>query len=310
MSRILITGVTGKSGLYFLKRLSQDVSFCDKNEFTFIIHSESKIDTVRDYNISSTCVTGDLEDAEFLKKLFSENQFDVLLHIAGPRLTPLLAKTAINCGTKRLILVHTTGIYSKYKRAAQIYVKKEKELRDMLCGKNIALTILRPTMIYGDLNDRNISKFITMVDKLRIFPVVDHAKYELQPVHAKDLGDAYYSVLTHPEETSNKEYNLSGGAPIKLIDMLLVIGGYLNKRNTFISVPFWLAYSIAFVLWCLTFGAIDYREKVQRLVEPRVFSYDDAQRDFGYSPVSFQQGVKDEVQMYIDRQTAGKVYTV
>lgn len=299
MSNIIITGITGKSGQYFLTRLSEDVPFCLENTFTFVIHSESKRGLVRKFNIPASCIVGNLENTDFLKKLFSENQFDVLLHIAGTRLTPLLAKTAVAHGAKRLILVHTTGIYSKYKCAAQVYVQKEKELRDLLAGKDIALTILRPTMIYGNLSDKNVSKFIAMVDRLKIFPVVNHAKYELQPVHAKDLGDAYYSVLTHPEKTSNKDYNLSGGAPIKLIDMLTIIGGYLDKKNTFISVPFWLAYSLAYILWIATIGKLDYREKVQRLVEPRVFSYEDAQRDFGYSPMTFQAGVKEEVEMYL-----------
>ena len=32
---------------------------------------------------------------------------------------------------------------------------------------------------------------------------------------------------------------------------------------------------------------MDYREKVQRLVEPRVFSYENANRDFDYAPVNF-----------------------
>ena len=168
------------------------------------------------------------------------------------------------------------------------------------------MTILRPTMIYGDLSDKNISKFIAMVDKLRLFPVVDHAKYELQPVHAKDLGDAYYAVLTNPVTTANKEYNLSGGVPIKLIDMLKIISRCLNRKNTFISVPFGFAYFIAFLLWVFTIGGIDYREKVQRLVEPIAFRHDDAKRDFGYTPMPFQIGVKEEVEMYLNRKTKGR----
>lgn len=34
-----------------------------------------------------------------------------------------------------------------------------------------------------------------MVDKLRLFPVIDQGKSLLQPVNGFDLGKAYYQVL-------------------------------------------------------------------------------------------------------------------
>ena len=42
-------------------------------------------------------------------------------------------------------------------------------------------------MIYGSLDDQNMSVFIKMVDKLKIFPVINGGKYSLQPVHQEDL---------------------------------------------------------------------------------------------------------------------------
>ncbi|NLP21318.1 MAG: hypothetical protein GX368_00615 [Erysipelotrichaceae bacterium] len=47
-------------------------------------------------------------------------------------------------------------------------------------------------MIYGSLDDQNMSVFIKIVDKLKIFPIVNGRKYALQPVHQEDLGKAYY----------------------------------------------------------------------------------------------------------------------
>ena len=44
-----------------------------------------------------------------------------------------------------------------------------KNVQNILKDSNIDLTILRPTMIYGSLDDKNISTFIKMVDKFRIF---------------------------------------------------------------------------------------------------------------------------------------------
>lgn len=65
-----------------------------------------------------------------------------------------------------------------------------------------------------------------------------------------------------------------------------------------ISSPFPIAYAGAWVLYWVTLKKKDYREKVQRLCEPRVYPHDDATRDFGYAPRSFRVGIVDEVEEY------------
>jgi nucleoside-diphosphate-sugar epimerase len=158
-------------------------------------------------------------------------------------------------------------------------------------------------MIYGNMNDHNISVFVKMVDKLRIFPVVNHAKYELQPVWCGDLGKAYHQVLMHADVTRGKNYNLSGGAPIMLIDVFRTIAKQLGVQNRFVNVPFSVAYSGAWVLYILTLGKIDFRERVQRLVEPRTFDHSEATKDFGYSPVDFPTGITHQIAEYQSSKT-------
>jgi nucleoside-diphosphate-sugar epimerase len=208
---------------------------------------------------------------------------------------------------KWLILVHTTGIYSKYKAAGEGYREIEREVAEIAATSHISLTILRPTMIYGSLKDKNIAVFIKMVDKLSLFPVVDHARYLLQPVHEKDLGKAYYQVLKNKSVTMGKSYTLSGKSPILLIDILRTIEKILNKKNLYLSIPFSVAYGGAVMLHILTLGKIDYREKVQRLVEPRAYPHDEAQRDFGYSPLTFEEGVLNEIKEYLEKTKPAKL---
>ena len=202
---------------------------------------------------------------------------------------------------RRLILIHTTGIYSKYKAAGEEYREIDSFVYITCKEHNIVLTILRPTMIYGNTTDNNVVKFIKMVDKLPLMPVVNGARYELQPVHYKDLGDAYYAVLMNEEATANRDFNLSGGEPIMLRDMLSEIGKNLGKKLKFISCPFGLAYLGAWLVYIVTLKKMDYREKVQRLCEPRIFSHEEATRAFGYNPRIFQIGVVDEVKQYKEK---------
>ena len=211
-----------------------------------------------------------------------------------------MVDAAVEDCVRRLILVHTTGIYSKYKAAGEEYRKTDSYVEEKCRENNIVLTILRPTMIYGNIHDGNVVQFIKMVDKLPIMPVVRGALYELQPVHYNDLGKAYFDVLMNEKTTANHNYNLSGGEVIQLRDMLSIIGSNLGKKVKFISFPFWFAYSMAWILYLLSIGKTDYREKVQRLCEPRVYGHENATRDFNYRPRTFREGIIDEVKEYIE----------
>lgn len=63
-----------------------------------------------------------------------------------------------------------------------------------------------------------------------------------------------------------------------------------------------IAYSGAWFIFMLTIGKIDYREKVQRLCEPRVFSHNEATECFGYNPMTFQHGVINEILEYREKE--------
>ena len=155
-------------------------------------------------------------------------------------------------------------------------------------------------MIYGSVSDNNMVVFIKMVDRLRLFPVVSGGNFELQPVYEKDLGEAYFKVLQNREKTMGKNYILSGKEPIELIDVFRTIERKLKKKNFYFSVPFPIAYFSALTLWAISLGKVDYRERVQRLVEPRIFSHDEASLDFGYAPLSFEDGVENEIKEYLE----------
>ena len=238
---------------------------------------------------------GELTDPIFLAQAFQG--IDCILNVAGIGFSEYIVDAAVKCHVRRLICVHTTGIYSKYKEAGEEYRNIDAYVERQCRENHIGLTILRPTMIYGNISDNNVVQFIKMVHRLPLMPVVNGARYDLQPVHYMDLSEAYYQVLMN-ENTANHNYILSGGEPISLRDMLTEIGFCLGKKVHFVSCPFPIAYAVAWLLDWATLKKKDYREKVQRLCEPRVYPHDDARIDFGYSPRTFQVGIVDEVEEY------------
>jgi len=301
MEKLFITGLTGRSGSYLLKEMIKEP--LKQYEIKAVYRNCSKIKYNNERDLKIEWVEGDLTNKESMVAAMGE--VDTVLHIAGIGWSLNVVEAAIECGVKRLILVHTTGIYSKYKAAGALYIEIEEKIREMIAGKGISLTILRPTMIYGSLDDMNIIRFIKWVDGNRVFPVVKKGTFALQPVHHKDLGKAYYQVLNSTESTDNRDFVLSGGTVIDLIDILKTACQYLDKKTTFVSVPFWFAYTGAVGLYLLSLKKIDYREKVQRLVEPRAYSHQEATDAFGYAPISFYDGLREEVDLYLKSKNEG-----
>lgn len=299
--QLAVTGITGKSGMYFLEEVL-------KHEDTILSRWDGiRFSTRRNFNAKKICeltknskipfmaLIGDTFEEEFCETLCTG--CDTLLHIAGIHSSRIVVNGAVRAGIKYLITVHTTGIYSKYKSAGEEYRQTDAFVYEECKKHGITLTILRPTMIYGNLQDGNVSVFIRMVDCFPIMPTVNGAQYELQPVHCRDLGIAYYNVLIN-DKTRGKDYILSGGKPIELRKMFEVIAENLGVKRKYVSCPYPVAYIGAWCVFILTFGKRDYREKVQRLVEPRVYNHDEARKDFGYNPVNFEAGVVEEVKDY------------
>ena len=75
-----------------------------------------------------------------------------------------------------------------------------------------------------------------------------------------------------------------------------------NKDKGRAGMSFAIAYFGACVVYYLTFRKKDYREKVQRLCEPRAYSHEDAKNDFGYAPMSFREGIAEEVRQYLEEK--------
>ena len=297
---LVLTGVTGKkSGGAFAEYLAKYWTNIRKDfpcGIRVICRDISDTKRLSETLPEAKICRGSFEDSDFLARAMKDS--DTVFHIAGIQKSRAVVNAAVRAKVRRLILVHTTGIYSKYKKAGEEYRRIDFDVTERCEANGISLTILRPTMIYGNRFDKNVVRFIRMVDTLPVMPIVNDARYALQPVHYKDLGKAYYDVLTNEAATANKNYDLSGGEVIELREMLEVIGENLGKKVRFASCPYPIAYSGAWLIYFLTFGKADFREKVQRLCEPRAYSHGDAARDFGYAPRTFRDGIVNEVAEY------------
>ena len=292
---LLITGAAGHSGKWLLQRLEKEKW---KEPIRCIVRSGSNTDHLDHNALHIEKVVGDLKDAEFVNHAFSD--VDQVIHIAGIQMSENIVSAARLNHVKQLILVHTTGRFSQYKSASADYIRIEDGILAWREGQNeIELTIVRPTMIYGSQMDANMHKLIAYLDHHKFFPMFGRGENLMQPVHARDLGNAFYDILNHWETTKNKEYDLSGKEPITYRDIIRTTGRLLGKQNAIVSFP--IGFSIfAARVYNAVFGkrAIISVEQVMRMQEDKAFSHEKASKDFGYDPMSFEEGIGEEILEY------------
>lgn len=293
---LLVTGITGHTGKYFLQELINNKY---EGPIRCIVRETSETSLLDSSGLNIEKVIGDLNDPKFIDSVMDD--IETVMHIYNIHHSPMMVRAAIDKKVNRIILVHTTGIYSNFKSASEKYREIEKKVFEMSNNNacETKITILRPTMIYGSISDGNMSKFIKMVDKLRVIPVINRGENLLQPVYAEDLGKAFFTVLMTPEKTKGKAYDLSGEQPIKMIDVFKLISAEFDKKILFIKVPLFVGLFIAKTLKTITLNRIDYIEKVQRMSEDRSYSHEDATIDFSYNPTKFRDGIRQEVAEYL-----------
>jgi nucleoside-diphosphate-sugar epimerase len=295
---LLITGATGHSGKWLLLELSK-AAYVGK--VRCLVRSKKKADFVKDLNLDIELIEGSLDSEEDLIKAL-EN-VEKVIHIVSIRYSRKIVELGLKRGVNWFILVHTTGRFSKFKMASSRYIETEDGIiRDF--GDKV--TILRPTMIYGSSEDKNMWKLIKFLSKNKFFPVFGSGKNLMQPVHASCLGKAYFDVLMNESITKGKQYDLSGKNEIRYLDILKTVQRGLGSNNTFIFIPMWLSVFAARV-YNFIFGskAVVSVEQVLRLNEDKVFNHYQAVKDFGYAPKTFEEGIGLELEEFKHKTPKG-----
>lgn len=291
--KLLITGANGHSGKLFLENLT--VSNKNKyKEIHIIVRNDDLDNFIKKSGLNIIKHKGDLDDIQFLAD--ATQNIDTILHIAGIQMSKNLFEVAIENNVNWIIAVHTTGRYSQFKMASEEYINIEDNL--LTLRDKINITLLRPTMIYGSSRDRNMYKLVKFIDKSPVFPIFGNGKNLMQPVTATDLAIAYQQVLDNGEVCKNQNYNLSGKYPIKYKELIKTVASKMNKKIILLPIPIKLSYYAVLVGNCIVPKFPLNEEQVLRMKENKDFTHLNAQKDFGYSPMSFDEGIENEVNEY------------
>lgn len=288
--KLLVTGATGLTGNLVLNHLaSTNLNW----EIYCLVRSTSICSSIENLNLNLSYFTGDSATSETWDAILARYTPETIIHIASIRHIPVILKSLKTAEqTPRLIVIGTTGVYSKYNQYAAIY----KDIESQLVQYSGSYCLLRPTMIYGSHRDQNLHKLIKFCNRYGGFPVFGSGNCLLQPIHADDLAQAILNTLQRPEVRG--AYDLSGGSVVTFRELLALVEKQIGKPVRPISVPLNAGVGLATILeTILGKHSPVRREQILRLQEDKAYSHQAAQRDLNFFPRSLETGLQQEVEL-------------
>jgi uncharacterized protein YbjT (DUF2867 family) len=281
--KLLVTGATGFTGSRVVPLLS-DSGY----EVRCFVRETS--DRSRLGKLPVEWVTGDLSDTEALTSAL--RGVDALVNIAslGFGHAESILSSAKEAGVKRGLFISTTAIFTQLNADSK---SARLAAEETIQASGLDYTILRPTMIYGSPRDRNMWRLIRLLRFSPIIPIFGDGESLQQPIFVDDVAQAVLLALQN-DITIGKSYNIAGKAPLTYNQVIDTVAFALGKRVWKLRLPYMPIVNFLQFTERIRLRLPIKAEQVLRLNENKAFSYEEAQRDFGFSPRSFEEGIELE----------------
>jgi NADH dehydrogenase len=242
----LIFGGSGQIGRHLIRKLTKNnirVTVVTRN-----IHQKSYIIKTQGNAGYIDIVEANIYDEKKIRNLFSKS--DICINLIGilfekkkgntfyniHTLFPsLLSKLAKEYKLKNFIHLSALGINeaidSKYAKS-----KLEGEKNILL---NFPLsTILRPSVVYS-VDDNFTTNFMTLLNRLPVFPLYYSGKTKFTPIHCSDLTDVIYETIT--KNINSKIIECVGPEVISFREIIERLLTLINKKRLLLPMPLQLA---------------------------------------------------------------------
>lgn len=195
-------------------------------------------------------------------------------------------------GMVRLVAFSSTSRFTKLdspdaeERAVAASLAEAEAAVQAFCAANdVAWTILRPTLIYLEGRDGNVSRLAGLIRRFKVLPLSGRGEGLRQPVHAHDLAEGAIAAAT-AAAAHDRAYDLVGGETLTYRTMAERIYEGLGRRPAILSLPPWLFRLLLTLAKPFYPGAT--ATMGDRMAQDLTFDDADARRDFGWKPRDFR----------------------
>ena len=242
----LIFGGSGQIGRHLVRKLTKNnitVTVVTRN-----IHQKSYIIKTQGNAGYIDVVEANIYDEKKIRNLFSKA--DICINLIGilfeknkgntfyniHTLFPsLLAKLSKEFKLKNFIHISALGINEAIDSN---YAKSKLEGEKNILNNFPLTTILRPSVVYS-VDDNFTTNFMTLLNRLPIFPLYYSGKTKFTPIHCSDLTDIIYYTIS--KNINSKIIECAGPEVItfkNIIERLLIL---IDKKRILLPMPLSLA---------------------------------------------------------------------
>jgi nucleoside-diphosphate-sugar epimerase len=274
-TKSLVIGATGLVGGYIVEHLIR------RGELPSALSRSEQAKPAIDW------LRGDLEQPETLN-------FPAFTTIYCTTDATLLAKALprlLNPSLKRLVVFSSTSVITKWdtevaaeRETIRNLADAERKIAAACEQHDVSWTILRPTLIYAEGHDTNITPLSRLIRRFGFMPLVGGGPGLRQPVHAEDLAIGAVAAATSPA-ADNKIYSMPGGETLTYREMIGRIFDGMRRPRRSISIPP-LLWRAAFVFARPLFPGANVAMGI-RMMKDMTFDSGPAVEDFGWNPRKF-----------------------
>ena len=242
----LIFGGSGQIGRNLIRKLTKNnyrVTVVTRN-----IHQNSYIIKTQANPGFIEIIEASIFDEKKIRKLFEKA--DICINLIGilfekrngntfknihSVFPSLLSKLCKDYNLKQFIHLSALGI----NEATDSDYAKSKLEGEMNIKKNFPLsTILRPSIVYS-VDDNFTTNFMTLLNRLPIFPLYYSGKTKFMPIHCSDLTDVIFQVIS--KNIHSKIIECVGPETLTFKEILENLLKLIGKKRILIPLPIFIA---------------------------------------------------------------------
>lgn len=219
-------------------------------------------------------------------------KFDVVFSAVPTQLFAKSFHNILQSEPKRVVAISSTNLFTKTDSSDQTERASIQELVDtenQIIRQSEALgvewTILRPTLIYKEGRDQNVTRIARFIQRFAFMPLYGSASGCRQPVHAEDLAIGAIAAAKSPKAVRNT-YFTTGTETIAYHEMVGRIFDGLSRprRLLYLPPPIWKS---ALALARPFFPGVT-PVMGERMLKDMAFDSSSAINDFGWSARKFE----------------------
>ncbi len=147
----------------------------------------------------------------------------------------LISKICKECNIQQFIQLSALGIEDAVdSNYAKSKLEGEKNIKENFKHA----TILRPSVVYS-VDDKFTTNFMTLLNRLLIFPLYYNGNTKFMPIHCSDLTEIIYQVIS--KNIISHTIECIGPETISLKDILKRLLKIIEKNRLLIPLPLFLA---------------------------------------------------------------------